>query len=67
MPKNIDFILVGSKKILQNTFTNLKNLGLQNLANPDNLHIVDLKITSSDNESKSSYGNSSFYYLSESN
>ena len=64
MPRNIDFIVVGSKKILQNTYTNLRNLGLQNLANPDNFHIIDLKITSSDNESKSSYGNSSFYYLS---
>ena len=61
--KNTDFILVGSKKNLQNTYTHLKNLGLQNLANPDNLQIHDLEISTSDNESRSSYGNSSFFYL----
>ena len=63
IPKNIDFILVGSKKNLQNTFKRLKSLGLHNLANPNDLQIHDLEISSSDNESKSSYGNSSFYYL----
>ena len=63
MPKNIDFIVVGSKKILQNTYLRLKTLGLQNLANPNNLEIHDLEISSSDNESKSTYGNSSFYYF----
>ena len=63
IPRNIDFILVGSKKNLQNTYTNLKNLGLKNIANPNNLQIHDLEISSSDNKSKSSYGNSSFYYL----
>ena len=61
--KNIEFILVGSKRNLQNTYTNLKSLGLKNLANPNNLQIEELIISSSDNESKSSYGNSSFYYL----
>ena len=63
IPKNIDFILVGSKINLQNTYKHLKNLGLENLANPNNLQIHDLKISSSDNKSKSNYGNSSFYYL----
>jgi len=62
-PINIDFILVGSKKNLQNTYKFLKSLGLHNLANPNDLQIHDLEISSSDNESKSSYGNSSFYYL----
>ena len=37
IPKNIDFILVGSKKILQNTYKHLRSLGLENLANPKNL------------------------------
>ena len=32
--KNIDFTLVGSKKNLQNTYNQLKSLGLKNLANP---------------------------------
>ena len=63
IPKNIDFILVGSKKNLQNTYIHLKALGLHNLANPNDLQIHDLEISPSDNESKSSYGNSSFYYL----
>jgi len=63
IPENIDFILVGSKKNLQNTYTHLKNLGLENLANPNNLQIHDLEISSSNYVSKSSCGNSSFYYL----
>ncbi len=63
IPKNIDFILVGSKKNLHDTYTQLRSLGLENLANPKNLKIHDLEISSSDNEPKASYGNSSFQYL----
>ena len=63
IPKNIDFILVGSKNNLQNTYKHLRSLGLENLANPNNLKIHDLEISSSDNDLKLSYGNSSFYYL----
>jgi len=61
--ENIDFILVGSKRNLQNTYKNLRSLGLENLANPKNLKIHDLEISSSDNDTQSSYGNSSFQYL----
>jgi len=63
IPKNIDFILVGSKKNLQNTYVHLKTIGVKNLANPNNLDIHELKFSPTDNESKSSYGNASFYYL----
>ncbi len=63
IPDNIEFILVGSKKNLQNTYKHLKNLGLENLANPNNLKIHDLEISNTNNESKSSYGDSSFHYL----
>ena len=63
IPQNIDFILVGSKNKLGNTYKHLKSLGLENVANPKDLNIHDLKISSSGNETKSSYGNSSFYYL----
>ena len=63
IPKNTDFVLVGSKNHLQNTYTKLRNLGIEKLANPKNLHIHDLGISSPDIESKSSFGNSSFYYL----
>jgi len=63
IPENIDFTLVGSKKNLLNTYKHLKSLGLEQLANPDYLKIYDLEISSSNNDPKSSYGNSSFYYL----
>ena len=63
IPKNIDFILVGSKNNLQNTYIQLKSLGLKNIANPNDFNIHDPEISSSDKNSKSSYGDSSFYYL----
>jgi len=63
IPENVDFILVGSKKNLQNTYDHLRSLGLKNIANPNNLQIHNLEIASSNNESKSSYGHSSFKYL----
>jgi 4-hydroxythreonine-4-phosphate dehydrogenase len=55
--------LVGSKKNLLDTYKHLKSLGLNKLANPNSLQIYDLEISTSDDQSKSSYGNSSFYYL----
>ena len=45
--KNIDITVVGSKKNLQNTYNELRSLGLKNLANPKKLKIHDLKISSS--------------------
>ena len=63
LPKNIDFTLVGSKKNLLNTYKHLKALGLKKLANPNSLKIYDLEISRSNDKSKSSYGDSSFYYL----
>mgnify|MGYP000029142793 CR=1 FL=1 len=65
IPENIDFILVGSEKNLHHTYKHLRSIGIENLANPRDLTIHDLHISSSDNESKSSYGNSSFHYLTE--
>ncbi len=63
IPKNIDFTLVGSKKNLKNTYAQLNSIGLKNLTNPNDLQIHDPKISSSINDSKPSYGNSSFLYL----
>ena len=63
IPDNIEFTLVGSKKNLINTYKHLKALGLEKLANPNSLEIYDLEISSSTNDPKSIYGNSSFYYL----
>ena len=45
IPSNIDFILVGSKKNLQNTYEHLKSLGLENIANPENLKIHAVSYT----------------------
>ncbi len=63
IPENIEFLLVGSKKNLQKTYKHLRTLGLESLANPNNLQIHDLELSSIENKSRSSYGNSSFYYL----
>ncbi|MDA9704216.1 4-hydroxythreonine-4-phosphate dehydrogenase PdxA [Prochlorococcus sp. AH-736-L19] len=63
IPENVEYILVGSNKNLQNTYKHLRSLGLKNIANPNDLQIHDLEIASSDNPSKSSYGHSSFKYL----
>ena len=63
IPDNIDFTLVGSKKNLLKTYKHLKALGLEKLANPNSLQIYDLEISSSHNDTQSSYGDSSFYYL----
>ena len=63
IPKNIDFIIVGSKKNLQNTYSHLKSLGLKKLANPKNLNIHNLENFPSNSKEKSSYGDSSYYYL----
>ncbi len=63
IPKNIDFIIVGSKKGLQNTYQHLKSMGLKNIVNPNDLQIHDQDFSSFDNESKLKNGNSSFHYL----
>ena len=65
IPSNIEFVLVGSKKNLQNTYAHLRSLGLNNIVNPNNLVIHDLKFSQNNTKSKSSYGDSSFYYLKE--
>jgi len=62
IPKNAEFLVVGSKKNLQKTYMHLRSLGLEKIANPNKLQIKDLEITSG-NESKSTFGNASYYYL----
>ena len=63
IPKNIDILIVGSKKILENTYANLKSLGLQKVANPSNYQIFDFKLPSKIDNAKISFGNASFLYL----
>ncbi len=63
IPENIEYLIVGSKKNLQKTYSHLRSLGLENISNPNDLQIHDLEIPLFGKESQSSYGNSSFYYL----
>tara|TARA_B100000579_G_C22796240_1_gene837281 strand:- start:147 stop:1166 length:1020 start_codon:yes stop_codon:yes gene_type:complete len=63
IPNNVDFIIVGSKNNLENTYKNLKSLGVENIADPNNYKIYDLKIPYKINKQKISNGNASFLYL----
>jgi 4-hydroxythreonine-4-phosphate dehydrogenase len=63
IPKNIKYTLVGSKKNIQNTYRELRSLGLKKIADPQTLQIHDLEVSSTDKDLKSSYGDSSFHYL----
>jgi len=63
IPNNLDFIIVGSKINLENTFNNLKSLGIENIVDPNNYQVHDIKIPFEINKQKKSYGNASFFYL----
>ena len=65
LPENIDILVVGSKKILENTHKKLKAIGVNNIADPDSFQIHDLKIPVEDLNHKFDYGNASFHYLKE--
>ena len=63
IPQNLDFIIVGSKNNLENTYKNLKSLGVKNIVDPNNYQIHDIKIPFEINKQKKSNGNASFFYL----
>ena len=63
IPQNLDFIIVGSKNNLENTYKNLKSLGVKNIVDPNNYKICDIKIPFEINKPKKSNGNASFFYL----
>ena len=63
IPQNIDILIVGSKINLNNTYKNLKSIGVDHIADPKNYQILDMRIPFEINEGKKSYGNASFYYL----
>tara|TARA_Y100000766_G_scaffold284338_1_gene302508 strand:+ start:1550 stop:2593 length:1044 start_codon:yes stop_codon:yes gene_type:complete len=63
IPKDIDIIIVGSKKVLKNSYILLKSLGIPNIIDPDTFQICDLEIPFDANNQKLSYGNASFHYL----
>ena len=63
IPHNLDFIIVGSKNNLENTYKNLKSLGIDNIVDPNNYQIHDIKIPFEINKPKTSNGSASFLYL----
>ena len=63
IPKDIDILIVGSKKILQKTFISLQSLGVANIVDPNDYKIYDLNIPFAISDTKISFGNASFHYL----
>ena len=63
IPKNLDFLIVGSRINLENTYINLKSLGITNIADPNNYKIYDMTVPFEINHQKKSNGNASFIYL----
>ena len=63
IPNNVDILIVGSKINLENTYKNLKSLGVKNIVDPSNYEILDIKIPFELKKPKKSYGNASFHYL----
>ena len=56
IPHNVDFIIVGSKKNLENTYKNLKSLGVKNIVDPNNYLIHDISIPFEIDKPKESNG-----------
>ncbi len=63
IPKDIDFLIVGSKRILEETFISLQSLGVKNIVDPNNYEIYDLNIPCTISDPKIRFGNASFHYL----
>ena len=62
IPNNIDILIVGSQSNLENTYKNLKFLGVDNIVDPRDYEIYDIKIPFEINKPKKSHGNASFFY-----
>ena len=63
IPNNIDILIVGSQINLENTYKNLKFLGVDNIVNPCDYNICDIKIPFEINQPEKSHGNASLLYL----
>ncbi len=63
IPSNLDYIIVGSRNNLKNTYKHLKSLGIKNIVDPNNYQIYDIEIPFEINQPKKSNGNASFIYL----
>ena len=62
IPNNIDIVIVGSKSNLENTYKNLKSLGVENIVDPNYFEIYNMEIPFEINNQKHN-GNASFLYL----
>ena len=63
-PADIHTKIIGSLENLAETYKSLKSNGVNNLANPDELDIEDIRILNKESSpSKKDFGNKSFYYL----
>ena len=63
IPNNIDIIIIGSQINLENTYKHLKSLGVEDIVDPSNYKICDIKIPFEINQPKKNNGNASFFYL----
>jgi len=63
IPKDIDIIIIGSKKNLQNTYLQLKSLGIRDIVDPNNYEIYELREDFEIDNERVNYGNLSFHYL----
>jgi len=64
LPKEIKILIVGDKKNLKSKYLFLKSLGIEQIVDPDQLEIEDLKILVNNvKEPSNETGNASFLYL----
>ena len=63
IPSNTDILIVGSQTNLENTYKNLKSLGVEDIVDPFNYEILDIGIPYKTNQSITNNGNASFLYL----
>ncbi len=63
IPKEINILIVGSKKNLQATFIRLRSLGIKNIIDPNDYEIHDINIPFDIKNPQSSFGNACFKYL----
>ena len=62
IPNSVDISIVGSKINLDNTYKDLKSLGITNIVDPSDYKIHDIKVPFEINQQRRN-GNASFIYL----
>ena len=61
--EEIDILVVGSKKKLEDTYQKLKDLGIKDVKNPKNIKIKEIQINQKSKNERVKNGNASFFYL----